>query len=320
MVRRTSKSKSKSSVSRPAGTIRIVMPSSSRAPPAPTNSTASTETVTEEDVNKLSIADLTLDTPLIPLRPKRRVPRTPFHFLSLPAEVRIQIYTYFYDDVDETIDLSPLNYKRYHKKLGLVRVCRQVHDEATFAFYSTRTFRIFSTFPGRYFHTKKPLIARLKPQQRRCLASLQLRLGPGWNAPPKGWAVGPKLGLSDCVNVVRLKVFVEIDPTHKDIKDFHRLADDFYPSFSKNLLTDLLESLPSVEVIEFDGYPSVRKSGLMMKGLMEVATLSGLTIEWGPERGWTDSMDDDNGVSDTAAAFPEGLPYPGYENGLLAMA
>ncbi|KAF4463188.1 3 exoribonuclease family [Fusarium albosuccineum] len=319
MVRRSSKSKS--SVSRPAGTLRIIMPSSSRAPPAPTNSTASNEAVTEEDVNKLSIADLTLDTPLIPLRPKRRVPRTPFHFLSLPAEVRIQIYTYFYDDdVDETIDLCPQNYKRYHKKLSLVRVCRQVRDEATFAFYSTRTFRLFPTYPGRYFKTKKPLLARLKPNQRRCITSLELFFGPGWNAPPKGWVVNPALGLSDCVGVQRLKVFVEFDPSDKYFNGWRR-SDGFYEGFSKNLLSDVLENLPSVEVVEFDGWTSVSKSGAMMQALMETVTQSGCTIEWGPKRGWTDAMDDDNDIADEAVAYPEGFPHPGYEaNSLLASA
>src|SRR6478735_1121242 len=151
MARRSSKSSASRPAlsSRPAGSIRIVMPSTKSAPPADP-----APAVTEEDVNKINIADLTLDVPLIPLRPKRRVPKTPFHFLSLPAEVRIQIYTYFFDDVDTLLDLGPQNYKRVHKKLGLMRVCRQVHDEATFAFYSTRTCRLFPTYPGKYFKSK----------------------------------------------------------------------------------------------------------------------------------------------------------------------
>ncbi|RSL51526.1 hypothetical protein CEP54_011376 [Fusarium duplospermum] len=316
MARRTSKS----SVSRPVGTLRIVMPSSSsRAQTAPANQT-STKAVTEEDVNKLSIADLTLDTPLIPLRPKRRVPRTPFHFLSLPAEVRIQIYTYFFNDVDTVLDLGPHNYKQVHKKLGLMRVCRQVHEEATFAFYSTRTFRLFPTFPGRYFKSKKPLLARLKPRQRQCITSLELRLGPGWNAPPKGWVVNPALGLSDCVDVQRLKVFVEIDPSDNAIRGFRR-SDGFYEGFSVNLLTDVLEGLPSVDTVEFDGWSSVKQSGDMMQGLMEAVTRFGCAIEWGPERGWTDAIEDDQDIPATAVVYPEGLPHPGYEShGLMALA
>ncbi|KAF4421794.1 hypothetical protein F53441_14336 [Fusarium austroafricanum] len=310
MARRSSKS----SASRPTGTIRIVMPSSSRTPANP----APTKPVTEEDVNKINIADLTLDVPLIPLRPKRRVPATPFHFLSLPAEVRIQIYTYIFDDVDKLLDLNPQNYKRYHKKLGLVRVCKQVHDEATFAFYSTRTFRLFPTYPGKYFKSKKPLLARLKPQQRRCITSLELRLGPGWNAPPRGWVVNPALGLSDCVDVERLNVFVECDPSDNIFEGWRR-SDGFYEGFSRNLLTDVLEALPSVQTVQFDGWLSVKKSGDMMQGLMNVVTEAGLDIAWGPERGWTDA--DEEEETGPKVGYPEGFPYPGYEtNGLLTSA
>ncbi|KAF4976544.1 hypothetical protein FZEAL_6800 [Fusarium zealandicum] len=299
------------------------MPSSSNRTPA--NPPASTQAVTEEDVNKISIADLTLDVPLRPLvKPKRRVPATPFHFLSLPAEVRIQIYTYFFDDVDTTLDLGPQNYKRVHKKLGLMRVCKQVHDEATFAFYSTRTFRLFPIWPGKYYKSKKPLLARLKPRQRQNIHSLELRLGPGWNAPPRGWVVNPALGLADCTEVDRLKVFVQFDPSHSFFKEYCR-SDGFYENFSRNLLVDVLDGLPSVQVIEFDGYIGVQKSGAMMQGLMEVVTEAGYTVEWGPERGWTDSMDDDSGTATATATVPvtspEGLPYPGYEpHSVLALA
>ncbi|KAG7415730.1 hypothetical protein DER46DRAFT_601140 [Fusarium sp. MPI-SDFR-AT-0072] len=316
MARRSSKSSASrpSLSSRPAGSIRIVMPSTKSAPPADP-----APAVTEEDVNKINIADLTLDVPLIPLRPKRRVPKTPFHFLSLPAEVRIQIYTYFFDDVDTLLDLGPQNYKRVHKKLGLMRVCRQVHDEATFAFYSTRTFRLFPTYPGKYFKSKKPLLARLKPQQRKCVTSLELRLGPGWNAPPRGWVVNPALGLSDCVDVERLNVFVECDPSDNIFQGWRR-SDGFYEGFSRNLLTDVLEALPSVHTVQFDGWTSVKKSGDMMQGLMGVVNEAGLAIEWGPERGWTDTSVDEEDETQKVG-YPEGFPHPGYEaHGLLALA
>ncbi|KAF5021148.1 hypothetical protein F66182_6848 [Fusarium sp. NRRL 66182] len=316
MARRSSKSSG--STPRPAGTLRIVMPSSRQAPPAKATPEAA---VTEEDVNKLSIADLTLDTPLIPLKPKRRVPSTPFHFLSLPAEVRIQIYTYFFDDVPFLFDLSPHNYKRVHKKLGLMRVCKQVHDEATFAFYSTRTFRLFPTYPGKYFKSKKPLLARLKPQQRRCITSLELRLGPGWNAPPRGWVVNQALGLADCVDVERINVFVECDPSDNIFQGWRR-SEGFYEEFSQNLLTDVLNELPSVTTVQFDAWVSVRKRGDMMQGLIGVVEQGGYSIEWGPERGWTGATDIEEEIKPETAGYPEGFPHPGYGvNGLtLALA
>ncbi|KAM0197745.1 hypothetical protein ACHAPA_003279 [Fusarium lateritium] len=310
MARRSSKSSASRPATRTASSIRIVMPTLSQAPADP----APSDTVTEEDVNKLSLADLTIDVPLIPFnKPKRRVPASPFHFLSLPAEVRIQIYTYFFDDVPVLLDLNPHNYKRVHKKLGLMRVCRQVHDEATFAFYSTRTFRLFPTYPGKYFKSKKPLLARLKPQQRRYATSLELRLGPGWNAPPRGWVVNPALGLADCVEVECLNVFVECDPSDNIFQGWRR-SEGFYEAFSRNLLTDVLEALPSVHTVQFDGWTSVKKSGDMMQGLMKIVEEAGLGVEWGPERGWTDASDDGEDQAQGEKAYPEGLPYPGYED------
>ncbi|KAM0257333.1 hypothetical protein ACHAQJ_004420 [Trichoderma viride] len=250
--------------------------------------------MTSVDSLAVDIASLTLDTPLIALRKKPpRVPATPFHFLSLPSELRIKIYEYYFQDDDEVLDLSPDNYKRYHKKLGLMRVCRLLHEEATHYYYSTRTFRIFPTYPGKYFKSKKPILARLKPLQRECLTSLELRLGPGWNAPPKGWAVNDALGLKDCINVHKLKVLVECDPSDNIFKGFRR-SEGFYEGFSRTLLGNVLDELPAVNTVEFDAWSSVKKSGAMMTGLFKVvAEHDGMLIQWGPDRGWTDEDEEE---------------------------
>ncbi|KAL7810881.1 hypothetical protein V8C26DRAFT_409640 [Trichoderma gracile] len=279
----------------------------------------------DDEINNMSIASLTLDTPLIPLRKKPpRVPATPFHFLSLPTELRIKIYEYYFEDDNEVIDLSPQNYKRIHKKLGLMRVCKLLHREATYYYYGTRTFRIFPTYPGKYFKTKRPLLARLKPRQRECLTTLELRLGPGWNAPPKGWAVTEALGLGDCVRVRKVKVLVECDPSDNVFKGFRR-SNGFYEGFSQKLLADVLAALPAVAEVEFDAWSSVKKSGAMMSGLIKVASeTKGVAVRWGPERGWTDADEDD----EAAVAGPdpnrplESVPIPGFENlhGILVEA
>ncbi|CAH0027694.1 unnamed protein product [Clonostachys rhizophaga] len=244
------------------------------------------------EVSGLDIASLTLDTPLIPFVPKRRVPKTPFHFLSLPAEVRISIYAHFFDDDEneegDVLDLEPRNYRRFHKKLAIIRVCRLVREEATHYFYSTRSFRIFPIFPGRYFKTKRPLLARLKPHQRACLTSIQLRVGPGWGAPPRGWVVNDALGLADCTNVRTISVFVENDPSDSIYNGFRR-DEGFYEDFCRNLLSKILESMPAITAIQFDGHPSVKKTGHMMKGLLDLAHTAGKSIQWGPLRGWTDA-------------------------------
>lgn len=245
------------------------------------------------DVAQVPIASLTADTPLIPFRPnKRKVVPPPFRFLLLPSELRVKIYEYYFADDETVLDLGPDNYKRYHKLLGLMRVCRQISYEATHLFYSTRTFRIFPTHPAR-LKTKKPLLARLKPRQRECIATLDLRLGPGWNAPPRSWVVNDALGLKECVNAHQLNVLVQCDPSDGIFKGFRR-SEGFYESFSRQLLESVIKELPALKVIEFDAWPGVQRSGAMMRGLLDLVAEHEIAIAWGPERGWTDAMEEDD--------------------------
>ncbi|KAI9170752.1 hypothetical protein HJFPF1_00223 [Paramyrothecium foliicola] len=257
------------------------------------------------DLEKIPIAFLTLDVPLIPFNFKKREPiaeAKPKHFLflTLPSELRVRIYQYYFQDADKTLDLAPENYKRYHKRMGIVRVCRQLHDEVTHYFYSTRTVRVFPTDPGKYYKAKKPLLARMKANQRSCLGVLELRLGPGWNNPPRNWVVNDALGLADCINVHTLRVFVECDPSDGYLKGFRR-TEGLYERFSRELFAEVVKGLPSLRVIEFDAWPSVKRSGFLMRGLLDVAEQSKRTIGWGPERGWTDNPAD--GEKDSAASF-----------------
>jgi hypothetical protein len=92
--------------------------------------------------------------------------------------------------------------------------------------------------------------------------------------------------------VQKLHVFVECDPSDGMFNGF-RAADGFYEGFCRELLEDVLAELPSVRMIEFDAWPSVQKSGDMMRGLMEVVSALRVPIRWGPLRGWTDEDDDE---------------------------
>ncbi|PHH93052.1 hypothetical protein CDD83_1754 [Cordyceps sp. RAO-2017] len=286
-------------------------------------STYASEVETEDEINALPIASLTLNATMIPpAAPKRRLPSSPFLFLSLPSELRIKIYQHYFDATDVVLDLDPANYKRIHKLLGLMRVCKQIHAEATHYFYSTRPFRLFPTYPGRFFKSKKPLLARLKASQRARITSLELRLGPGWNAPPRGWVVNDALGLQDCVNAHKVTVFVECDPSDGVFKGFRR-SEGFYESFSRKLLASVLEALPAVHVIEFDAWSSVKKSGAMMHGLLDVAAQSKRLIRWGPERGWTDADDDDDDKAistNQAVHFAGTITIQGYAPNVVAAA
>lgn len=254
----------------------------------------------EDEISRLPMHELSLSdsaralTEMSP--PDKKAITKPFRFLDLPPELRNEVYALHFDLAGRVIDLDVDNYKRIHKKMAIFRTCRAIYSEASRFFYSTHTFRIFPTQPGRFFKTKRPLLARLNARQRGLLTSLELRVGPGWNKPPRGWVVNPALGLSDCVNVRRLTVFVECDPSDNVFNGF-RKADGFYESFCRGLLDDVLGEMPFLERVYFDAWSSVKKSGAMMRGLLEVAAARGRRICWGPERQWTDGDDDDNATS-----------------------
>jgi len=215
-----------------------------------------------------------------------------FPFLSLPSELRNKIYSLVFQRTPAVIDLDPSTFSLLHRNriLALFGVSRQVHLEATHHFFSTHTIRLFPTYPGRYFKTKRPLLARLPKHYRASITNLELRLGPGWNNPPRGWVVNDALGLEDCVSVRVLKVFVECDPSDIIFKGF-RAGDGFYEKFSQGLLEGVLKEIPSIQVVEFDAWSSVKRTGDMIAGLGEVVAKFDKVIGWGPSRGWEEESD-----------------------------
>jgi hypothetical protein len=238
-------------------------------------------------------------------------PIKPFRFLALPSELRNKIYALVFARAPQVIDLDPDTFSLIsrQKLFALFRVSRQINDEATHHFLSTHTIRLFPIYPGRYFKSKRPLLARLSPRYRSSLTSLDLRLGPGWNDPPPGWVVNDALGLADCTNVRVLKVFVEID-TSDSFYDGWRKCDGFYEGFSMRLLEGVLKSVPSVEVVEFDGWSGVPRNCNMMAGLGQVVAKYDKVVGWGPERGWgteSDQVWSDNLLLSGDAKLPKSV-------------
>lgn len=227
---------------------------------------------------------------------------TPFRFFDLPSEIRLKIYSLVLftprrknasrtnGSVGSSSKNKPL--APVGQRLSLFLASRRIHDEATHLFYSVQTFRVFPIQD----YSRLPTVRALSPRYRAAVSTIELILGSSWTAPPKSWRVNDSLGLQDMVRVRTLKVFVQCDPSHP-VFDGFRKSRDFYTWYAGNLLREILQRLPGLVQVEFDGWPSVQKHGpLMSRLLLEVRT-AGKKVLWGPERGWSDSDEDDDDVT-----------------------
>ena len=75
---------------------------------------------------------------------------------------------------------------------------------------------------------------------------------------------------------------MEVDPSDACFKGFRR-SDGFYERFSQDLLTDVLKEIPSIKVVEFDAWSSVKRTGGMIRGLGEVVSRFEKIFDWGPK-------------------------------------
>ncbi|KAL1652090.1 hypothetical protein SLS58_000214 [Diplodia intermedia] len=218
----------------------------------------------------------------------------PFPFFALPAEIRLRVYELLLS-VPGVVDLDPMNYRTILRRtLPVFLTSHRMHEEAYRVFYGTNVFRLFPLH-GRFFHTKKPLLARLPPRYRNSITRLELRLGPGWQGPlPKCWDLSPegadRLGLADLRETRSLKVFVECDPASDEIFRGFRRSDDFFTAFCSGLLRNLFPCVPSIEEVQFDGFPSVKKDSPLMTELLRQVRGHGKRVTYGPERGWADKV------------------------------
>jgi len=218
--------------------------------------------------------------PVAPIKTKKVKPWRPkgkFRFLDLPSEIRDRIYEHVFLE-PHTVDLSPENRKNLAPRLELLQVSRQIYNEAYPVFYGRNTFRVFPTH-DQCFHTKWVLLTRLPRRYRKAITSMELRLGPGWTKPPKSWNTGAQLGLKDCTSLRRLKIFIEIDPSH-DIFKGYRVDDRFYTLFCAHLIEGILEQVPSLESIDFEAYSFVSKDSTLLQELVSLADAEGKRIRY----------------------------------------
>ncbi|OCL06999.1 hypothetical protein AOQ84DRAFT_378098 [Glonium stellatum] len=206
-----------------------------------------------------------------------------FRFFDLPSELRVTIHELILL-LPNTVDLDPTNYQNIAPRLRLFLVSRRMHEEAYRTFYGGNTFRLFPLH-GRFFHTKLPLLSRIPPRYRATMNTIELRLGPGWTAPPKGWVVDQHIGLSDARALRLLKIFVECDPASDDIFEGFRVGHDFYTIFCRGLVKKIYDYVPSLDEVQFNAYPSVPKNSPLMQALLREAAISKKRITWGLEGG-----------------------------------
>jgi hypothetical protein len=219
----------------------------------------------------------------------------PFRLLDLPAEIRIRIYELHFQ-LPEPVDLGGTNRLKIKPLLRLFLASKQLHDEAYRVFYSVNAFRLFS-IDGRFFQTKHPLLSRLTIPYRAAITTIELRLGPGWNKPPKRWIVTPKLGLQHCKTIKTLKIFIEMDPSSSTITLQWLSARTIFTSFSTGLVEKVYDAVPSITEVQFDAYPSVPRDGDLMRALVTQAMAAKKKVTYGPLRGWDKEDFSANAVS-----------------------
>jgi hypothetical protein len=219
------------------------------------------------------------------------VPTQPFRFFDLPSELRLRIYESLLV-FPRTLDLDPTNTRSLAPSLRLLQVSKRMESEASRVFYGRNTFRVFPIH-GRYINKKHPLLAWLPRRYRSYLTRLELRLGPGFTRPPKGWVVDSRLGLAAATRVYRLKIFVEIDPEASDVFAGFRVGQNFYTEYSVGLLRSLLAQCSSIGEVEMDAYPGVKGDSPLVKALVGEARLNQKRVRWGPERNWDGIVDGD---------------------------
>lgn len=210
---------------------------------------------------------------------KTPIPSEPFPFFDLPAELRNRVYHYHL--------FSKREYRTVRRpdraRLSPLLVSKRMHSESSHILYSTTAFPVF---PLQLFETP-PTILDILAKYHSSITNLKLIVGPSWTAIPKSWKVTPRLAriLKKLPAIQTLRVFAEFDPSHPTFAKY-RVSKDFYTDFCGDLLADVLEVMPQLKYVEFDGNPGVDVNGPLVKRMREEAVEAGKEVRWGKEANW----------------------------------
>lgn len=227
------------------------------------------------------------------VEPRARKPKSKKHFpfFQLPSELRLRIYEMLLVNPDRVLNLDPTNFRLVLPRLPCFLVCHRMHDEAYRVFYGSNVVGMFAE-PGRFFE-KKPLLTRMGPRNRGAIATMELRLGPGWTKPARYQNTDKSLGLQDCVSLRTLKIVVQIDPSDDIFHGFRGKdnSKERYSLFCVALLKGIFDQVPSLKTVELDAWTGVDKGSPLVFSLATEILKAGKNLVWGPLRGWNDKED-----------------------------
>jgi hypothetical protein len=83
-----------------------------------------------------------------------------------------------------------------------------------------------------------------------------------------------------------LKLFI-CDPRDPDF-ELYCVSKDYYIWFASRLLREVIQALPGLVQVEFDGTSAVERHGELVTNLLQEVRDSGKKVLWGPTRGWKD--------------------------------
>lgn len=91
-----------------------------------------------------------------------------------------------------------------------------------------------------------------------------------------------------------MKLFVECDPSDNFFAGFRgkNATEDTYKKFSVSLLLGIIAQVPSLETVEIDAYPGVKKEAPLVMALRRKIEEHGKKLVWGPLRGWEKENDE----------------------------